>query len=246
MPVKRLVSHNLNKPQKSKAKRTASKATIKKSPIKRASGISKKRKQRAHSEALARSHAARSYNSLKMRFDDFYGFIKKRKKSGKDIGLIQKGRNSECPIKYFEEFTNGNFPKNTSKKYFDIFNYRCDNKKVWDSYLASRRSSKRISSLVESNKNLELTLSTYKKKPHPYYYKSTIELKRFINLKIAARIEESIKRKAVEEILIDLLILILQDEKIYNLFFTRKNDHSQRIARNELVKALLNPQIDLG
>lgn len=107
MPEKRVIPQKLNKPKKRKTKRATKKTHTKRA----SSATSKAKKQRAHSAALTKSHAARSYNSLAQRFDDFYLFLKKRKKSGKNIGEILKGRKRECPIKYFKEFTNGNFPK---------------------------------------------------------------------------------------------------------------------------------------
>jgi len=242
MPEKRVIPQKLNKPKKRKTKRATKKTHTKRA----SSATSKAKKQRAHSAALTKSHAARSYNSLAQRFDDFYLFLKKRKKSGKNIGEILKGRKRECPIKYFKEFTNGNFPKKTSKYYLDIFNYRCDNHKVWESYLASRRSSKRISNLKESNKELESIITTYEKKAHGYYYKSARELKRFIRLKLSAKIEDKKMRDTTEEILIYTILLILKDDRIFDLLFLKKKDHTQRIGRNELAKALLNPEFDFG
>lgn len=53
-------------------------------------------------------------------------------------------------------------------------------------------------------------------------------------------------RDTTEEILIYTILLILKDDRIFDLLFLKKKDHTQRIGRNELAKALLNPEFDFG
>jgi hypothetical protein len=113
-------------------------------------GLKAKTKEKTDRDIYTQGkQAEKNYKKTQELFDDFYMYLQNKN----EVPKIPLGKGVRCPIERYRKYYEGeSFPAKNSSDYISLRRYIDDNKKMWDSFTASRRAKNRIKKLKKAKK----------------------------------------------------------------------------------------------